>query len=29
MEAGTKSDYQFMQALNLLKGMDILNPNKK
>lgn len=29
MEAGTKSDYQFTQALNLLKGMDILNPNKK
>jgi carboxyl-terminal processing protease len=29
MEAGTKSDYQFMQAINLLKGMDILNPNKK
>lgn len=29
MEAGTKSDYQFMQALNLLKGMDILNPSKK
>jgi carboxyl-terminal processing protease len=29
MEAGTKTDYQFTQALNLLKGMDILNPNKK
>ena len=29
MEAGAKSDYQFMQAINLLKGMDILNPNKK
>ncbi len=29
-EAGTRSDYQFMQALNLLKGMEILNPaNKK
>jgi len=29
MEAGTKTDYQFMQALNLLKGMDILAPAKK
>lgn len=29
MEAGTKTDYQFMQAVNLLKGIDILAPNKK
>lgn len=28
-EAGTRSDYQFVQALNLLKGMEILNPNNK
>ena len=29
MEAGTKTDYQFMQAVNLLKGIDILAPSKK
>ena len=29
MEAGTKTDYQFMQAINLLKGIDILAPSKK
>ncbi|MEI7916269.1 MAG: S41 family peptidase [Methylophilaceae bacterium] len=29
MEAGTKTDYQFMQAVNLLKGIDILSPSKK
>lgn len=29
MEAGTKSDFQFMQAVNLLKGMDILQSGKK
>lgn len=28
-EAGTRTDYQFMQALNLLKGMEILNPANK
>ena len=29
MEAGTRTDYQFMQAVNLLKGIDILAPSKK
>lgn len=29
MEAGTKTDYQFTQAVNLLKGIDILAPSKK
>lgn len=29
IEAGTKSDFQFMQAINLLKGMDIIQSGKK
>jgi carboxyl-terminal processing protease len=29
LESGTKNDYQFVQAINLLKGIDILNTNKK
>jgi len=28
-EAGTRSDYQFTQALNLLKGIEILTPSNK